>query len=409
LLLVLELASGGDLFDFLSFTGCFDENVARTYFHQLISGIKECHSHHIAHRDLKPENLFMDHNYVLKICDFGFSHMVEVNAGTHRMQTELGTKGYMAPEILAGSKYDESVDLFSAAVILFIMLAGFPPFQFATKQDWWYNKIMSEKFALFWKAHERSAYFTPEAKDLINKMIAFDPSKRLSIEEIEQHEWFNGPILTDEQLQEELSARAELIKLEKQKDRDSNKGKKGNLGDFLGNEADRSVFLDADGIPRFNPVLTMKPRMNENGNEGVSVEDTDNFGVMSSILPAEEKLPEMYDESVAVYTKFNTSSSPNAVLTEVIELLRKANLRYERDEFSVKTSIKGGAIVDAEEDELPQTVVPESIVFCVRVYGHPTKEGMNTVVFKRLQGPTLQFKSVFDDFVSCLSIDVIHE
>eukprot|EP01083_Nonionella_stella_P271465 919858_1 len=70
---VLEFASGGELFDFLMFTGCFDEYASRSYFHQMISGLEAMHKLGIAHRDLKPENLLLDENYILKIADFGFA------------------------------------------------------------------------------------------------------------------------------------------------------------------------------------------------------------------------------------------------------------------------------------------------------------------------------------------------
>ena len=68
ILVVLELATGGELFEFLSFTGCFEEAIARTYFHQLIAGVGYCHSKGVVHRDLKPENLLLDSSFVLKVC-----------------------------------------------------------------------------------------------------------------------------------------------------------------------------------------------------------------------------------------------------------------------------------------------------------------------------------------------------
>jgi len=405
LLIVLELACGGELFDFLSFTGCFDESVARTYFHQLISGLKECHGQKIAHRDLKPENLLMDENYALKIADFGFAHMANsdgnVSASSkHKMTTECGTKGYMAPEILAGRPYDESADLFASAVILFIMLAGFPPFQFATKQGWWYNKIMSEKYALFWKAHERSAFFTDAAKDLINKMLAYDTSKRLTIEQIEEHEWFKGPILTAEQLKEDLGARAEKVKAEKKKEKEANKVtvKKSALVELGDYDVTRGVPFDMDGMPMINPVLGMKA-MFKQAAEDMGEDQKYAF---------EDTGLEVFDEPMAVYTKINTTVSANAALNNVIELLNKAKMKYTVDakNFTVKSKIGGEPMIvndDEDEDALPQPIM-EEIVFSVRVYRSPSDENQRTLVFKRSKGPAIQFQKLFDDMTSCLSI-----
>jgi serine/threonine protein kinase len=104
ILVVLELATGGELFDFLAFTGNFEESMARTYFHQLINGVGYCHSKGIAHRDLKPENLLLSSNFTLKLADFGFSNAFSNTERT--MYTECGTPGYMAPEVFTRQGYD---------------------------------------------------------------------------------------------------------------------------------------------------------------------------------------------------------------------------------------------------------------------------------------------------------------
>ena len=82
----------------------------------------------------------------MKLVDFGFAFAFEKRGEKRIMQTELGTKGYMAPEVLENRQtYTKKCDIFSAGVIFFIMLAGFPPFQHANKQDWWFNKLMKKK------------------------------------------------------------------------------------------------------------------------------------------------------------------------------------------------------------------------------------------------------------------------
>jgi len=145
---VLEYASGGELFDFLMFTGCFDETITRTYFHQLVAGIEAIHAQGIAHRDLKPENLLLDQNYKLKIADFGFAtNYIDPDSGEEIfLKTACGTKGYLAPELIKKEPYSYQADIFAIGIILFTMYAGFPPFQTAdAKKDWWWEKIEKKK------------------------------------------------------------------------------------------------------------------------------------------------------------------------------------------------------------------------------------------------------------------------
>lgn len=92
--IVIELAEGGELFDYVANAGAFDYITARTYFHQLIDALSYAHSKNIAHRDLKPENLLFDSQFRLKVADWGFATVVK-----DKNTTVLGTESYMAPEI----------------------------------------------------------------------------------------------------------------------------------------------------------------------------------------------------------------------------------------------------------------------------------------------------------------------
>jgi len=236
---VLEFASGGELFDFLMFTGCFDEAASRSYFHQMIEGLNAMHKLGIAHRDLKPENLLLSENYTLKIADFGFatSFMAEDGSGRqYKMKTACGTKGYLAPELLKGKKYTHKCDIFALGIILFTTFAGFPPFQNAVDTDWWWDKlskgwkyiVASEKqkyqkdrqkhidagqakVDLFWKAHERTRQFDKPLKNLLERMLHPYAEYRYDIKHIKAHQWYTGKTYNGAELRQYLQSRVRKV------------------------------------------------------------------------------------------------------------------------------------------------------------------------------------------------------
>ncbi len=206
ILVVLELVTGGELFEFLSATGCFEEAIARSYFHQLVEGVSYCHEKGVVHRDLKPENLLLDKDFSLKLADFGFA--ATMRTADALMYTNCGTPTYMAPEMFTRKGYfGPKCDVWAMGVILFIMLAGFPPFHQPSSSDWWFQRLVQGKHSLFWQAHSRNAYFSDSAKDLLNKILCVDPAQRISLEGIKNHEWFNQPIIAEHTLKKELSLR----------------------------------------------------------------------------------------------------------------------------------------------------------------------------------------------------------
>ena len=101
-----------------------------------------------------------------------------------QMSVDLGNLGFMAPEVIAGDRHSKESDMFSMGVILFIMLAGFPPFQKAFEKDWWFDKLMKKKYKIFWMAHERVAKFSSEAKDIIQKLLSPDDLERIDVNSV---------------------------------------------------------------------------------------------------------------------------------------------------------------------------------------------------------------------------------
>lgn len=125
--LVMEVCEGGELFDRIIEKGCFTEIEARRVFTQIVQTINYCHSKGIAHRDLKPENflLLTKHDESpIKVIDFGLSTNFDQKSN---MKTKAGSPYYISPEVLEG-KYDQSCDIWSLGVILYILLSGTPPF-----------------------------------------------------------------------------------------------------------------------------------------------------------------------------------------------------------------------------------------------------------------------------------------
>merc|ERR1719229_1992591 len=208
ILLVLEYAPGGELFDILYYTSALKEAVARTYFKQIVNGLEACHNANVVHRDLKPQNLLLDSKYNLKITDFGLSKIIQSDADAVMKTTYVGTRGYQAPELLLNQKYDLKCDIFSVGVILFILMAGYPPFEQASKNDKWFKPLMKGNIDKFWKAHQKSPIAKiPEAKDLLTKMLTFDPKQRIDINGIKQHAWMQGTILKQKELIAEIRDR----------------------------------------------------------------------------------------------------------------------------------------------------------------------------------------------------------
>ena len=144
----------------------------------------------IAHRDLKLENILVDDDMNLKVADFGFATFKDI----HKLRSYRGTKTYMAPEIKEGKQYDgRQVDVFSTGVILWIIVKGIFPFQEARKDDYYYKLILQGQLAQYWKKTSSEA-LSDEFKDLILKMLNYDPSQRPTVAELRGHPWMQVEI-----------------------------------------------------------------------------------------------------------------------------------------------------------------------------------------------------------------------
>ena len=186
--IVSELCKGGELFDVITEKGAFKESEAAPLMHQLMSAICYCHQNRIVHRDLKPENILLEDknrdNPVIKLIDLGGARYFS----KHKKMSKInGTPYYIAPEVL-NEIYDEKCDIWSAGVIFYILLCGYPPFNGETDKE-----IMDAvKKGEFDFPEEEWDCISDLAKDLIKKMLTYDPKKRLSANQVLKHPWFSS-------------------------------------------------------------------------------------------------------------------------------------------------------------------------------------------------------------------------
>ncbi|CAG9321967.1 unnamed protein product [Blepharisma stoltei] len=200
--IITEFLTGGDLFDKIVKKQNLSEKIAAEYAYGFMSAINYCHKNGIAHRDLKPENLLLEStepNAKVKVIDFGISQKIQPN---HKLRQAVGTIFYMAPETFVGS-YDEKCDIWSAGVILYMMLCGSPPFYAEKTEDM--LQIINNGNLEFKEPAWKS--ISENAKDLIRNMLSVDPAPRYSAEHVLNHAWFKSYI-SDELPQTKLSIEA---------------------------------------------------------------------------------------------------------------------------------------------------------------------------------------------------------
>ncbi|NXL69655.1 KCC4 kinase, partial [Leptocoma aspasia] len=187
--LVLELVTGGELFDRIVEKGYYSERDAADAVKQILEAVSYLHANGIVHRDLKPENLLYATpapDAPLKIADFGLSKIVEDHV---TMKTVCGTPGYCAPEILRGCAYGPEVDMWSLGIITYILLCGFEPFYDERGDQYMFKRILSCEYDFvspWWDD------VSLNAKDLVKKLIVLDPKKRLTTLQALQHPWVTG-------------------------------------------------------------------------------------------------------------------------------------------------------------------------------------------------------------------------
>uniref|UniRef100_A0A673YMI9 Calcium/calmodulin-dependent protein kinase 1Da n=1 Tax=Salmo trutta TaxID=8032 RepID=A0A673YMI9_SALTR len=201
LYLIMQLVSGGELFDRIVEKGFYTEKDASTLIRQVLDAVDYLHKLGIVHRDLKPENLLyfnpQDESKIM-ISDFGLSKM---EGSGDVMSTACGTPGYVAPEVLAQKPYSKAVDCWSIGVIAYILLCGYPPF---------YDENDSKLFEQILKAdYEFDAPYwddiSDSAKDFIGSLMEKDPAKRFTCDQALRHPWIAGDTALCKNIHESVS------------------------------------------------------------------------------------------------------------------------------------------------------------------------------------------------------------
>lgn len=188
LAIVMEYASGGELFERICNAGRFGEDEARFFFQQLVSGVSYCHAMQVCHRDLKLENTLLDGSTAprLKICDFGYSKSSVLHS---QPKSTVGTPAYIAPEILLKKEYDGKIaDVWSCGVTLYVMLFGTYPFEDPEEPRNFrktIHRILNVQYSIPDYVH-----ISPECRHLLSRIFVSDAAQRITMPEIRQHEWF---------------------------------------------------------------------------------------------------------------------------------------------------------------------------------------------------------------------------
>jgi len=188
--MVMELLTGGELFDRIVAKGSYSEREASDLIKDITNAIQYLHGIGIVHRDLKPENLIylnQRNDSKIKITDFGLAKF-RSGSKLEAMTTACGTPGYVAPEVLKNEPYGKAVDMWSLGVILYILLCGFPPFY-------------HESTAALYKQIKKGEYDFPDpywtdisdsAKNLVQCLLTVDPKKRYTAKQVLAHPWIAG-------------------------------------------------------------------------------------------------------------------------------------------------------------------------------------------------------------------------
>ena len=186
--IIMELMSGGDLFDRIGKKKSYSEADARDLIVKMLKAVAYCHARKVAHCDMKPKNLLLmsdDNDSFIKLADFGFAARVHE---TNSLSKQCGTPFFVSPEILMRKGYDQQSDMWSVGCIVYLLLSGNLPFMGRSQKEL-FRKIVAGKYDF---EDDEWNEISPEAKDLVQQLLVLDPSKRITAADAVRHEWLKA-------------------------------------------------------------------------------------------------------------------------------------------------------------------------------------------------------------------------
>ncbi|GMF26069.1 unnamed protein product [Phytophthora lilii] len=245
--IIQELCTGGELYDRVVQRGKYSERDAANIMRQLMSALQALHAHNILHLDIKPENILFsseDPDSKILLTDFGLARMINGKQNPlEQGKSMAGTIGYMAPEVISSHTYSEAADVFSAGVILFILLVGYPPF-FGDSEVEILLKIARGDFTF---DPQDWAHVSGSAKELVARMLEVRAQDRITVDEVLAHPWIadldsrNSDSSDDRDLSASMMSKLQHFNIDR---------KSQNMGSFLAsmlfddNEADFQALVD---------------------------------------------------------------------------------------------------------------------------------------------------------------------
>nr|QSH71639.1 SNF1-related protein kinase [Hedychium coronarium] len=416
---VMEYVKSGELFDYIVEKGRLQEDEARHFFQQIISGVEYCHRNMVVHRDLKPENLLLDSKGNVKIADFGLSNVMRDG---HFLKTSCGSPNYAAPEVISGKLYaGPEVDVWSCGVILYALLCGTLPFD-------------DENIPNLFKKIKGGIYTLPShlpalARDLIPRMLIVDPMKRITIREIREHAWFKTllprylAVPPPDTLQQAKKIDEDILQEVTKMGFDKNQLVE-SLHNRIQNEATVSYYLLLDN--RFRSA---------SGYLGGDFQETMEYNLLhrsSSSIPAPHRLPG-YMEQQVIGSRENfpaerkwalglqSRAHPREIMIEVLKALQDLNVCWKKiGHYNMKcryfpgfpttesmlnnsprsnhSFIDESAIVEADEAGRESAVVK----FEIQLY--KTREEKYLLDLQRVSGPQLLFLDLCAAFLAQLRV-----
>ncbi|XP_057540367.1 calcium-dependent protein kinase 33-like [Amaranthus tricolor] len=206
--LVMELCAGGELFDRIIAKGHYSEKAAAILLRQIVNVVHVCHFMGVMHRDLKPENFLLaskDENAALKATDFGLSVFIEEGKVYRDI---VGSAYYVAPELLR-RRYGKEIDIWSAGVMLYILLSGVPPFWAETEKGI-FDAILQGHIDFESKPWPS---ISSGAKDLVKKMLTPDPKRRITAAQVLDHPWLKEGEASDKPIDSAVLSRMKQFRV----------------------------------------------------------------------------------------------------------------------------------------------------------------------------------------------------